>query len=290
MPNVSKKMKLILSLLLLVGFGFMVSSLLHLGKETTDDAMIEARTISISPKVPGYISILHVADNQPVKQGDVLVEIDPRDYQLRLNAALANLTSAEASANNAAINAKRQRAIGKAAGTQKDIDNALAAEATANAALDSAKIQLAIAEKDLADSKIVAPQDGIVTMRSAEQGAYVNTGQQLFVLVGTERWVVANFKEVQITHMRPGQKVDIAVDAYPDLKLTGRIDSIQSGTGSRFSAFPSENATGNFVKIVQRVPVKIILDGDVPADVVLGPGLSVRPTVHTDSSPKKPTP
>ena len=281
-----KKIKLILTFIALIGLAIGANWVLQRGTESTDDAAIEAHTIAISPKVSGYIATLYVTDNQPVKKGDVLAEIDPRDYQLRLDAARANLASAQASANNAAVNAKRQRAIGKAAGTQKDIDNAVASEATAQAMLDNAKAQLAIAEKDLADSQIIAPEDGVVTMRTAEQGAYVTTGQQLFVLVGNERWVVANFKEVQITQMHAGQPVSITVDAYPHMQLSGHVDSIQSGTGARFSAFPSENATGNFVKIVQRVPVKILIDSVIPAGVVMGPGLSVRPTVHTNEAPR----
>ena len=276
-----KKQKIIIGFLSLVSLAIAANWMLNHGKEPTDDATIEAHTIPISPKVAGYIAKLNVKDNQHVKKSDVLVEIDPRDYQLKLDAAKALLSSADVTANNAAINAKRQLAIGQAAGTQRDIDNALAMQATSKAAVDNAQAQLAIAEKDLADTKIIAPADGIVTMKTAEEGAYVNTGEQLFILVGDERWVVANFKEVQITNMLPGQKVSISVDAYPNLKIEGRVDSIQNGTGARFSAFPSENATGNFVKIVQRVPVKILFDTPIPENVVLGPGLSVHPTVYT---------
>lgn len=277
-----KKRVLFLVFVLLMATGFAVHWVMNTGKESTDDAIIEAHTIPISPKVSGYIVALNVRDNQQVKKGDVLVEIDPRDYALRLDAAKARLVSAQVEANNAGVNARRAIAIGKAAGAQKDIDNAVAAEATAKAAEDAARVEVAIAQKNLDDSKIIAPEDGVITMRNAEQGGYATPGQQLFMLVGMERWVVANFKEVQITHMRPGQRVDIVVDAYPKLKLNGKVDSIQSGTGARFSAFPPENATGNFVKIVQRVPVKIILDGPVPEGIVLGPGLSVQPVVFID--------
>ena len=280
-----KKQKIIVGVLGAVVLALAINWLVSHGKETTDDANIEAHVIPIAPKVSGYITALTINDNQHVKKGDVLVEIDPRDYQLRLDAAKALLASAEVSAQTASINAKRQIAIGKAAGTQKNIDDAIAAEATAKATLDNVRTQMAVAEKDLADSKIIAPADGIVTLRTAEQGAYVTTGQQLFTLVADERWVVANFKEVQITNMLPGQKAVIAVDAYPDLKIEGNVDSIQSGTGARFSAFPSENATGNFVKIVQRVPVKITFDTPIPEDVVLGAGLSVHVTVHTGDKP-----
>jgi membrane fusion protein (multidrug efflux system) len=279
-----QKYKLIIGFLTLVAVALVIIWLLGRGKETTDDATIEAHTIPISAKVPGYILKLKVNDNQPVKKGQVLVEIDPRDYILQRDAALALLRSAEVKALNASINAKRQLAIGRAAGTQKEIDDTMALEKTGKSNVENARAQLAIAEKNLNDTKIIAPEDGIVTMRTAEQGAYVSTGQPLFILVGNERWVVANFKEVQLTHMRPGQKVLITVDAYPTLNLEGRIDSIQSGTGARFSAFPAENATGNFVKIVQRVPVKITFKTKIPEHVVLGPGLSVYPTVYTGAS------
>jgi membrane fusion protein (multidrug efflux system) len=276
-----KKRRVIGIFLLVVALVVVGWWLINRGKESTDDAVIEAHTIAVSAKVPGYIVALHVMDNQAIKKGDVLAEIDPRDYELRVAAAKANLASAEASAGNATVNAKRQLTIGKAAGTQRDIDNALATASTANAAVEYAKTELAIAEKDLADTKLIAPEDGVIAMRTAEEGEYVTTGEQLMMVVGTDRWVVANFKEVQLTDMRPGQKADISIDAYPSLKLTGHVDSIQRGTGARFSAFPPENATGNFVKIVQRVPVKIFFDSAIPADIVLGPGLSVHPTVYT---------
>ena len=280
-----KKTKRIALFVLVVALIAAVVWFINRGIESTDDAMIDAHTIPISAKVPGYVTKLNVADNQLVKKSDLLVAIDPRDYQLRLDAANANFASAQVTAQNAITNAKRQIAIGKAAGTQRDIDNAVTAQSNAQTAVDSAKVQVAIAQKDLTDSQILAPEDGTVTMRTVEQGAYVMPGAQLFMLVGTERWVTANFKEVQITEMKPGQKVEIKVDAYPDLKLSGHIDSIQRGTGARFSAFPPENATGNFVKIVQRVPVKIVIDSEIPQGIVLGAGLSVRPTVHLEDKP-----
>jgi membrane fusion protein (multidrug efflux system) len=119
-----------------------------------------------------------------------------------------------------------------------------------------------------------------VSRRNVEQGNFVQAGQALLALVTPEVWVTANFKESQLDHMRPGQRVDIAVDAYPSLRLTGHIDSIQLGSGSRFTAFPPENATGNYVKIVQRVPVKIAIDGGLPDGQRLPLGLSVTPVVR----------
>ena len=276
-----KKYLIIISLLSVAAAGVVINRIVTHGKESTDDATIEAHVIPIAPKVSGYITALKVNDNQHVRKGEVLVEIDPRDYQLRVTAQKALLQSAEVTANNANINARRQKTIGRVVGSQREIDNAVAAEESALAQVENAKAQVALAEKELEDSAIRAPEDGVVTMRSAEQGAYANPGQQLFTLVGDARWVVANFKEVQITEMRPGQKAIIKVDAYPDLTLEGVVDSIQSGTGSRFSAFPAENATGNFVKIVQRVPVKITFNTSIPEGIVLGAGLSVQPTVYT---------
>jgi membrane fusion protein (multidrug efflux system) len=112
-----------------------------------------------------------------------------------------------------------------------------------------------------------------------ERGNYVTPGQQIFSIVSPEVWITANFKETQLNRMRPGQKVAISVDAYPELKLKGHVDSIQLGSGSKFTAFPPENATGNYVKIVQRVPVKIVIDSGLDPNIPLPLGISVEPTV-----------
>jgi membrane fusion protein (multidrug efflux system) len=146
-----------------------------------------------------------------------------------------------------------------------------------------AEADLAQAETDLANTKVIAAIDGRITKRSVEIGNYVQTGQQLATLVGTELWVVANFKETQLDHMRTGQPVSIRIDAFPSVKLSGKVDSFQAGTGSHFSLFPAENATGNFVKTVQRVPVKIVFDAPPDAALPLGPGMSVIPTVYTST-------
>ena len=141
--------------------------------------------------------------------------------------------------------------------------------------------QGAATELDLSYTRITAPEAGKVTKKNAEQRAYVQVGQPLLAIVMDDVWVIANFKETQLTRMRPGQKVTIEVDAFPGRELKGHIDSIQSGTGARFSLLPAENATGNFVKVVQRVPVKIVFDEPVK-DMMLVPGMSVVPTVHFD--------
>ncbi len=138
------------------------------------------------------------------------------------------------------------------------------------------------ARTNLGYCQVRAPTDGRVTSKSVDPGMYVTTASQLFQLVPTDVWVTANFKETQLDHMRPGQPVSISVDAYPDRDFRGTVQSIQSGTGSRFSVIPAENATGNFVKVVQRVPVKITFDGDANNDPahLLSPGMSVEPKVR----------
>jgi membrane fusion protein (multidrug efflux system) len=127
--------------------------------------------------------------------------------------------------------------------------------------------------------KVTAPQDGWVTKRNIEQGNYVAAGTEIMAIVAPQVWITANFKENQLNRIQLGQSVAISVDAYPALKLHGHIDSIQLGSGSKFTAFPAENATGNFVKIVQRVPVKIVIDDGMDPNRPLPLGLSVTPTV-----------
>ncbi len=158
------------------------------------------------------------------------------------------------------------------------------------AAVDGARANVTLAEINVEATRIRAPFDGYVTHRIAEQGAFVATGQTLMTVVSDKKWVVANFKENQLESIKIGQPVRIKVDAYPSLKLTGKVESIQAGTGARFSAFPPENATGNFVKVVQRVPVKIALNSQLESGhgVVLGVGMSVVPTVDTLAEEAKP--
>jgi membrane fusion protein, multidrug efflux system len=146
--------------------------------------------------------------------------------------------------------------------------------------LTQAQAEAAQAVLNVGYTDVVAPQDGRVTRRAVEQGDYVQVGQQLMLIVTPDVWVTANFKEGQLAHMRVGQPVSMKVDAYPGLTLHGHVQSFQMGSGSRFSAFPAENATGNFVKIVQRVPVKILIDSGLPAGTMLPLGLSVDPTVN----------
>lgn len=258
------------------------------GKESTDDAQIDAYVIPIIPKVAGYVTTLHVTDNQHVKAGDLLVQIDPQDFEIAKAQAQALVAMSEANLTNKKIKLKRQQGMTTLARSKEQLDDATYAELQAEAQLAAAKSQLAKSEKDLSDALIIARVDGIITNRGVEEGAYVKAGEQLMALVPDTRWVIANFKETQLKNIRPGQKATITVDAYPDLELKGHVDSIQRGTGGRFSLFPPENATGNYVKIVQRVPVKIAIDSELPKDVAIGPGMSVVPTVDTGSAPATP--
>jgi membrane fusion protein (multidrug efflux system) len=145
--------------------------------------------------------------------------------------------------------------------------------------IEQARATLRQAELNLSYTKIYATESGYITKKSVEPGNYVQTGQALMALVTDRLWVTANYKEVQLERMRPGQSVTIKIDAYPQRKFNGKVDSIQAGSGARFSLLPPENATGNYVKVVQRVPVKILFTEGLPSDFRIGPGMSVVPEV-----------
>ncbi len=225
-------------------------------------------------------------------------------------AARAQVAQADAEWQNAAKDLKRLQGMGDLARSRQSLDTAVANEASTlsklrdaqarlagaqtvndtlavaaaqvkelRAAAERAKAVLAQAEKNLQDTKVVAPIDGHVARRTVEPGAYLQPGQQIISLVGDELWVVANFKETQLKGMKPGQPVTVTLDAYPDRSWSAKVDSIQSGSGARFTLFPPENATGNFVKIVQRVPVKIVFDQPLPDELHAGPGMSAVPVV-----------
>lgn len=344
MKLTAKFVKIFIVLLLILG-GTGTYYYLQRGEISTDNAEIDGRTVVLSPKVQGYVKSLHMQDNQLVKAGEVLLEIDSTDYIIRRDRAKATLAAAQAAANASHSNletttvsapstidgAQAQVASAEAtwektlsdrqrmeslfnagACSAQQLDQAIATEKSSRSTLDKmradlrsantapsviaaakdtseqlqaqvkqAEVDLAQAENDLANTKIIAPIDGRITKRSVEIGNYVQAGQQLSSLVGTELWIIANFKETQLEHLQPGQAVDIRIDAFPNVKLSGKIDSMQAGTGGHFSLFPAENATGNFVKIVQRVPVKIVFDSLPDESIHLGPGMSVVPTVHT---------
>ena len=234
-------------------------------------------------------------------------------YPAQRDEAKAQVIKAQADLANAQAEYRRQRGVDPRATTQQSIDTANAQLRSAQAGLASAQAQLEVAEQvqlqirqqetnvearqrqvdqakaqletatlNLSYTEVRAPFDGFVTKRNVQPGTLVQAGTALFSLVSPNVWVVANFKESQLERMKPGDKVEVSVDAWPDMALEGHVDSIQQGSGSRFSAFPSENATGNFVKIVQRVPVKIVIDKGLDPNKPLPLGLSVAPKVTVE--------
>jgi membrane fusion protein (multidrug efflux system) len=293
-------------LVLIPGVGYLFYASTH---ESTDDAFIQGHIVSVSSRVNGHVNRVEVNDNQWVEEGELLVKLDPRDFQQSANLKQAALEAARAATQQsrakvatAAVEARRAekdynryKQIFDANGgvTQQQVDNADAAAQAATAQLEAANGQVAVddaktaqaeadaaqAQLDLSYTQISAPQSGRITNKAVERGEYVAVGQPLMAIVPQEVWVVANFKETQLKYMKPGQPVKIKVDAYPQKVFKGHIDSIQAGTGAIFSLLPPENATGNYVKVVQRVPVKIVFDEDPNQTKMLSPGMSVVPEV-----------
>lgn len=323
-------------LLALAGLGWGIPAYIHsMHWESTDDAFIEGHVIAISARVADYVKAVHVDDNWLVKEGQVIIELDPDTYQTRYDSARASAQAAEArvkegQANVELAEAKLKQAKAQAEAAQAEVNrtsfeltrlealpeqttaqtelvNARAAATTAQANLKSAnegvtaaqsnsalvqsQLQLAHAELgqaqaalrqaelELSYTTIRAPSDGRVTRKNIEAGSYVSVGQPFLSIVPPNIWVVANYKETELTYMRAGQPVNIEVDTYPGQIFKGHVDSIQRGTGARFSLLPPENATGNYVKVVQRVPVKIVFDDPPEKLPLLVPGMSVVPEV-----------
>ena len=345
-----------LAALLIWGCGKVANGFSH---EGTDDAFLEADMVSIAPKVSGQVTKVFVNDNQTVKAGEPLVEIDPRDFDTAVAqkkaaqvAANANtnvilssfqmlevgVTTAEATAQQSKAQADADQARAEKAGSDlkraedliqrkiispQEFDTAKsAADAATNtlraslakfdsdkSKIDEAKAELeagraaltraqaqahqASVDVDLADlsasyTRIVSPVDGRVTRKSVEQGDYIQVGQKLMAVVPTNIWVVANFKETQLKKIRTNQPVEISVDSVDGKTFPGHVQSIQAGSGAAFSLLPPENAVGNYVKVVQRVPVKIVFDNPVEAEHVLGPGMSAEPSVEIGKPIAKP--
>jgi membrane fusion protein (multidrug efflux system) len=250
--------------------------------ETTDDAFIEAHVIPVSSNVPGHVLHVYVDDNQQVERGRLLVEIDPADFRVRWDQSRAEVAAAQAESARAKADAERYQTLFAQDQVSKQVlDRAVSEAGVAAAKVELDRKRVAAAELELSYTKIMAPEAGRVTHKAVEPGAYIQVGQPLLALVPSEVWVIANFKETQLTHMRPGQPATIEVDAYSGRRFKGHVDSIQAGTGARFSLLPPENATGNYVKVVQRVPVKIVFDEPAGSLPLLTPGMSVVPDVET---------
>lgn len=333
---------LILALIAAVGLAayLYVPSLYVVG---TNDAYVSAHIVSVVPRVSAPIAALHVDDNTKIKAGDLLVELDARDFRNAVDAARADLESAMANAANIDAQKNEQKAVitqneasmegdraaldfaqqqfkryGALAHTgagseqnyqqaQSDIGQKQAALQRDAAALDGAKAHLGVldtqrrqaqaaidrqqaalaqAELNLSYTRIQATQTGSVANKVAEAGNFVQPGQALFSIVPEDLFITANYKETQLTRVRTGQAVTIRIDAFPGQRLTGRVDSIQRGTGAQFALLPPENATGNFVKVVQRVPVKVTLDDPGQALQWISPGMSVETTITLEEPPR----
>ncbi len=321
---------------------------------STDAAFVEGPIHTIASKVPGTVKSISVRDNQFVKIGDLLLEIDPVDYDVKVKEASsklsaersklneieakietskkqlsefqrnieverANLELQEANLKQADIDLKRAENLYKKDAipkeryerTRTDYEVAVARVKAASEQLQHAKIavetqkaiikqseaakpsQLSIAnereaalraeELNFEYTKIRAPSDGYVTKKSVETGNQIEAGQPLMAIVPLDDiWIIANYKETQLEKVRPGQKVKIKVDTYPGKVFRGKVDSIMAGTGAVFSLFPPENATGSYVKVVQRIPVKILLDEDTDPEHILRIGMSIVPTINME--------
>jgi membrane fusion protein (multidrug efflux system) len=332
------KSKGLIILLLIICICTWLGLRMFIGSKThieTDNAFIEARIVPVSAKISGTVTRVLVNDNQLVKQGDLLLEIDQRDYQLqvtraragvgmavnetggeyqRIEAARAALQSAKARHDQALVDLDRgEKLYSREVIPKEQLDRLKTARSVTESQMNEtaenlkraqveaglggrtagkAKLQertsrLDEAELQLSYTKVFASRDGYITRKSVEPGANIQAGQPLMALVPLQdAWVTANYKERQITHIRPGQKVEFSVDAYPGRVFSGRVDSIMAGTGAAFSLLPPENATGNYVKVVQRIPVKIAIDKSSDPEHLLRVGMSVIPTVLTGRTTK----
>ena len=306
---------LTLAIALAIGAGFYIAN--EMKYQSTDDAYVETTTVNVSPRVAGQIEEVYVEDNQHVNEGDLIAVIDAADYKIRLEQADSSYEKIQLDQKNAQANLKaaqsnidlakkdldryrnlyEQGAVSKQTfdAAQVKYDSAQATLTQANEALltnakgqtvadtnlRSAKAAKDKAALDLSYTKIYAPQSGTVTSRRVEKGMYVNPGAPLFTLVPDKVWVVANYKENQLTNIKAGQSVDIKIDTYPNKVFKGKVDSIQKASGAKSSLFPPENAVGSFVKIVQRIPVKIVFTEPIDTNqYTIVPGMSVVPRVR----------
>lgn len=245
---------------------------------STDNAQIQANTVILTSRVSGYVTRVHVVEGQSVKQGDVLVDIDSKDYQSKTQQSENELASIGARARDAEVNYKRiQSLFDQGAVSEQQRDSSYAVFQELIRKQSALKNQLELSKSGLSDTVIRAPSDGIIARKSAETGMLANPGTPLLGFVSSDsRWVVANFKETDLGRLKSGQKVKIEVDAVPGRKFEGEIETFYPATGSIFALLPPDNATGNFTKVVQRVPARIKLLNLNREDIVnLRAGLSV---------------
>jgi membrane fusion protein (multidrug efflux system) len=322
----------LLGLLALVGVGLGVRQMLW-GRHhiRTDNAQVEGHVVPVIAKVSGYVTSVAVEENQRVRAGDVLLQIDDREYRARLAqseadlagaiaaagtssrvgqavaqiaAARAAVANAEANADRAQQDAERYRALApEGVVSRQQLEAALAGAASGTAQLDAARKQVQAAEaaleaadaksaavraqRDLAElnlewARVTAPREGLVSRKTVEPGQLVSPGQPLMSIVPLDDvWIVANLKETEIRNVRPGDPARIEVDAYPGRRFDALVESVSAATGAKFSLLPPDNATGNFTKVVQRIPVRLRLHGPQDPAHLLRPGMSVQTTITT---------
>ncbi len=309
---------------------------------STDDAYVEADSTTIAPRVSGYLTRVVVNDNEHVKVGQVLAQIDDRDFKVALEQAKADVLAAEATVANKQASLDAQQSVIDGAKATLDVDKAnetfaeqdnvryshlattgygsvqnaqqaiariaaaRASIARDTASLTNAQKQVDILKAEVAQAKaalvhdeavqdqaelnlsyttIISPIDGVVGNRTLRVGQYVQAGTQLMAAVPMNAtYIVGNFKETQLQDVRPGQSVTVEVDTFPGVEIPAHVNSLAPASGQQFALLPPDNATGNFTKIVQRIPVKITLDPDGPLAGVLRPGMSVYPTIETKTS------
>lgn len=291
-PQNNKKKKLIyfLALAAILGVFFLTLYFINnYSRISTDDAYIEGRIHSIASKISGTVKSVLVEDNQGVKAGDLLVEIDPADYQLKVSEAQATLNLRKASFEQAFRDIKRAQVLYKQEVLPKEkYENVLTAFNLAKAQEQVAEALLKIALRNLEYTKIYAPSDGYITKKAVETGNQIQPGQPLMAIIALDDiWVIANYKETQLKNVKSGQTAQIKVDTYPGKVFSGKVDSIMAGTGAAFSLFPPENALGNYVKVVQRIPVKIIFDKNSDTSHILRIGMSCISTIITKDDQSK---
>ena len=252
--------------IILIFFFILITGILWLGfsfygryRNSTEDAYINANVVQISPRVTGAITHLYVKNNQYVQKDQLLFELDPVPFQISMASAKAQLTINEAQMQNATLTAKRvMDLLKKKFSSPQEGDNAVTALESASAAVTLAKAHLAQAELNMQYTRVRAPTSGWIANLTVRDGAVVAANQPLFALVSDEEfWVDANYKETELEAIKPGMKAKIITDLYPDHPFTGIVESISSGSGTVFSLLPPQNATGNWVKVTQRIPVRI---------------------------------
>ena len=249
----------------------------HFTYVSTDNAQVGAHMTMLSSRVNGTIKTVLVEENQSVKAGTVLAQVDTSDYNNASDAAEAQVASLQARFHEAETNLKRSNELFKTQAISKErYDSAVAGYKEVSARIKAAQAQLEQAQLNVSYTQLKAPTDGTIARKSVEPGQFVPAGQPLFGFIeGSERWITANLKETEIEKVTPGRKAEVDIDAIPGKTFQGEVESLGPSTGAVFSLLPPDNATGNFTKVVQRVPVRVKLMNVSAQDVIqLKAGLS----------------